>query len=108
MEWQIFYGDGTTFSDEDGGPEEAPARDVQVIVQDCKQHISELVTGGDYYIWEGRWRAVDLFGLYDYLIEPGWKVVLFGRMISQDEYSELVHRANIVKTGWLPRERKTT
>jgi hypothetical protein len=29
---------------------------------------------------------VDKFGLFDYLIEPGFKVVLFGRTLTDDEY----------------------
>lgn len=107
-EWKVFYGDGTTFSSEEGGPEVAPARNVQVIVQSCRWHKTEIVTQGDYYVWEDGWRATDQFGMYDYLIEPGWKVILQGRMLKQSEYNEIVRHANIEKTGWLAREHKTT
>lgn len=103
MKWKIFYGN-STFSSEDGDPTVAPARDVQVIVQDHPEVGVELVTASDYYVWEGRWRGVDIFGLFDYLIEPGWKRVLCGRTITRQEYSAVYHQADTDKNGWLPRE----
>lgn len=88
MKWCVYYGDGAKFSDKDGGPELVPARDVQVIAQVSKEHGWEAVAGNDYYIWrDGRWYGVDKFGLFDYLVDPGWKRVLFGRMLTKDEYN---------------------
>jgi len=87
MDWKIYYGDGTTFSRNDGDPGEAPARDVQVIAQSSREHGWTAWSGRDYYIWrDGQWFGVDLFGLYDYLVEPGWKRVLFGRTLVRAEY----------------------
>ena len=68
VKWGIYYGDGTTFSNEDGGPEVAPPLNVQVIAS-----------------YPNCWRCGDLFGLMDYLMRPGWKVVLFGRTISNEK-----------------------
>jgi hypothetical protein len=111
VKWLIFYGDGSTFSSNDGSPACAPARDVQVIVQVDKRVGIWLQSTGDYYIFDGKWRSVDIFGLFDYLIEPGYKVVKFGRTISNDEYQVILRRAQelmeIAKSAYLPGERKS-
>ena len=91
MTWKAYYSDGSTYT---GAVEDAPARDVQVIVQSSREHGWQAVSGDDYYIWrETRWIGVDLFGLYDYLIEPGWKRVLFGRTISNNEFDAIWQQA---------------
>ena len=99
MNWRIYYSDGSTFSDQDGTPWIAPARDVQVIVMESKEHGWQTQALTDYYVWdvrsnEARWWGVDLFGLYDYLIEPGHKRVLFGRTIGKQEFNEIFKRAS--------------
>jgi hypothetical protein len=109
--WRIYYSDDSTFSNEDSTPWSVPARDVQVIVQDHPEVGVELVTGGDYYVLmrdEHRawWWGVDIFGLFDYLIEPGYKRVLFGRTLGRKEYAQIIKKANIDKDGWLPTERR--
>lgn len=106
MGWKVYYGDGSTFSGDDGEFSLAPARGVQVIVQDHPGVGMELVTGADYYVWGGCWRGVDIFGLFDYLIEPGMKKVIFGRTITQDEYNKIMRGANLDKSGWLSKERR--
>lgn len=89
--WKVYYGDGSTFT---GEVQDAPARDVQVIIQSSKDCGWQAVAGTDYYVWRGdRWFGVDLFGLYDYLLEPGWKRVLFGRTLTTDEYDAVWQRA---------------
>lgn len=92
--WRIYYSDGTHYDNLSGGPEDAPARDVQVVaVADYKVGVYFL-TGHDYYIFQdGVWFGVDRFGLFDYLIEPGWKRVLFGRTIRSAEYDMIVRAA---------------
>jgi hypothetical protein len=96
--YTIFYGDGSEYS---GPPEDAPARDVQVIAQKHPLVGIELIAGKDYYIWDnGRWRGVDTFGMFDYLIEPGWKRVLMGRTMLQSEFRDIFKKADIKKTGW--------
>lgn len=92
--WCIFYGDGSTYSNEDGSIWDAPARDVQVIVQHHENVNWYSQTGGDYYIWRGNtWLGVDIFGLFDYLIDPGYKKVLFGRTISSVEFQSIFNKA---------------
>ena len=110
MRWKIYYDDGTTFSDEDGSLEDAPARGVQAIV--CKdERLGWVVeTGCDYYVWkDGRFYARDIFGLFDFLIDSG--LVKFGRTITSMEYNQVFQRALedaafARKGGYDRRERK--
>jgi hypothetical protein len=92
--WRIYYGDGSTYSDLMGAPEDAPTRNVQIIIQ---EHIDTgwyIQPGDDYYVWTGdHWVGVDRFGLYDYLIEPGWKKVIFGRTLTNTEYKAIYRQA---------------
>lgn len=91
IDWKIYYGDGSTYT---GAVENAPARDVQVIVQSSKKHGWQATSGKDFFVWRGgRWFCVDKFGLYDYLLDPGWKRVLFGRTLTGDEYDAIWQRA---------------
>lgn len=95
----------TTEEYNEGDPGPLPVRDVQVIVQDHPSVGAHLVTSGDYYVLrDGRWIPVDIFGLFDYLMDTG--LVLFGRTISNKEYQAIYQKAKAKKAGWLPRERK--
>jgi len=117
VNWKIYYGDDSTFSDQDGSPWCAPARNVQVIVMSDKDHGWRTQAGDDYYVWDCRdgetrwWGLKDRFGLYDYLIEPGYKRVLFGRTITSDRFSVIFKRASNdpdfpKKTAFANKERK--
>jgi hypothetical protein len=66
---------------------------------------SEIVTASDYYVLEnGKWRGVDIFGLFDYLLDSG--LVLFGRTIARDEYQKIVREAIKAKETWFPGEKR--
>ena len=55
--WKIYYGDGTTFSSEEGTPEAAPLEGVQAIAEH-RDGRTLLHTGGEVYRWTGSgWRA---------------------------------------------------
>lgn len=104
----IYYSDGTY----EGAPEGAMARDVQAIVQHHPKTGWQIEYTKDYYVWQGErvgWSGVDIFGLWDYLDQPGWKKVLFGRLINNEEYNEIITRAHADrkerKAGRTPRER---
>jgi len=95
-EWLIFYGDGSTYGNEDGAPWDAPALDVQVIVMSkpyqtqAKEH---------FYVWDNRgegwrWYGCNEFGMYDYLMKPGWKKVIFGRKIARADFAHILQRAH--------------
>lgn len=100
MTHKIYYSDGSVSE-----ADPPPPRDVQVIVQPHPDVGIELVTGADYYVKiDGVWVGVDIFGLFDYLLDSG--KVLFGRMMSTKEYQALLNEAIKDKELWLNRERR--
>jgi len=109
--WRIWYDNDTTFGNEDGSPQLAPGRGVICIVQD-DERTGRLRLTGDYYIWQhGRWFAVDLFGLWDYLSGKDWKCVKFGRFATYDRYAAICQRAEAdmrmpERSGWNPGEER--
>lgn len=114
LRWRIYYGDGSTFDGRDGPASDAPARDVQMIAVADPDHGWYLVRSTDYYWWlpNDTWNGGDIFGLFDYLIEPGLKRVLFGRTIETARFRAIFDRAMNdpeipQKTGWWPRERES-
>lgn len=94
MKWRLYYGDGSTFSNEDGLPEEAPCTNVMCIAYYDQDNRRRLAHTADYYGFdEGRWYAFDIFGLWDYLARPGLKTVKFGRMVSDVNYRTVMAKA---------------
>jgi hypothetical protein len=98
MRWKVYYGDGSTFSDKDGPPSQAPTLNVQIIIVRDDDPNSQLgrypVHRFDYYWWDDpEWFGGDLFGLFDYLSRPGDKRVLFGRTISNADHQAIVDAA---------------
>jgi hypothetical protein len=88
LEWRIYYGDGTTFSSLDGETEDAPALNVQAIVQLDKQVGRHIVSRRDFYIYrDGEWYGVDWFGLLDHLMDLG--IVKAGRTLSNEDYERI-------------------
>ncbi len=110
LTWRVYYGDGTSFDSSDGRPAEAPGRNVQVIVMPDERTGRYLQCMHDFYVWRGRWVGVDQYGLWDYLADPGWARVLFGRTIEHDTFSRIYQDAKRdpdfpQKSGRLPKER---
>lgn len=97
MRWIIHYGDRQTFSDEDGDALDAPALNVQCIVQAADDPNNSLGRGlqaeFDFYWFEPeaeeQWVGGDIFGLWDYLTRPGPKKVIFGRSIDTRTHMEI-------------------
>ena len=111
MRWCLYYGDGSTFSNEDGLPADAPALNVQVISTADAVIAREvgvvLLYGKDYYWWDGGWFGGDLFGLFDYLLcAQGRAVVKFGRFVPRDQYQAAFNKAVAEKHAWYPDERR--
>lgn len=114
--WKVWYSDGSTFSSSDGPPELAPKRGVQAIACSDREHGRVICRSNDFYIWsvfdgEWGWQGVDYFGLWDYLQDPGSKIVLFGRTIGNAEYRQLINRVVNdpelpAKTAWHAEERR--
>jgi len=93
--WKIFYDDGTTFCDEDGGPSEAPGLGVQIIKQyfpDHRDGIHHLKRYAYYVRLFDRWTGMDLFGLFDYLFSIKCdhpKAALAGRIMLEADFISL-------------------
>src|SRR5215208_1972238 len=114
VRWRVWFDDQAPFSDLDGPPQEVPARGVQVIAQADPATGRFLLSRHDYYWWQGgRWWAGDSFGLWDYLCQPGWKRVLFGRSVPGERWNELMvaaeddpdlpaRSARDLREGWAP------
>lgn len=97
LTWRIYYGDGTTFSNEDGSPFNAPTRNVQGIVHHDVNVGKKIVAKKDVYWWndvEGCWYGCadrNLIGFWDYLGEAGTaKYILIGRSISDEQYDAVI------------------
>lgn len=91
--WRIFYEDGSTFSDEDGSPFEAPRTGVQAIVYSDVDGLS-MLSQSDYYYYEPErcdwgWWHCSPHGMTLHLQRAMRPLVLFGSMIPTDNYNEV-------------------
>ena len=97
---RIYYSDSSIHEGDN-----PPARDVQVILQVDPQRGPYFQSGNDYYVnRDGVWIGVDIFGLFDYLMDSGF--VLFGRTINSKEYDAIYQKAKGDKSSFIPGERK--
>ena len=96
MRWRIYYDTGSTFSDTDGSPYDAPALGVLVIACEDESVGRVLVYGQSYYFWwdeHARWWGGNLFGMFDYLQRPGPRRVLFGREVPNPAWNGAIKLA---------------
>ena len=99
--WTVYYGNRSTFTDEDGSPFEAPRTDVQVILQTHEASPSGycLTFGKTYYSWEDGqgWWPTDERGHQAWLAKcpPGRLQVLVGENCPQ--FEEILKRASADK-----------
>lgn len=78
VEWIIWYADGTTFSSDEGGPEQAPKEGVIVVGVRDQQVGRRLLHSGDYFCWQhdnlgaqnSEWVVHNSDGLKYYLSRP--------------------------------------
>lgn len=98
----IFYEDGTTFSNQDGTPSEAPPTGVIVVLQTSAQGKNVLFIHKDYYCWEIRddneWCFAEVAGFWQYMFTYTGKdkAVLFGTWTSDDNFQKIWNEANRV------------
>lgn len=98
MWWKIYYDDNTTFSSEDGSPFDAPRTGVQVIAYEDQLGRYWLMSQADYYYYEpGRpewgWWHADMWAIFDHLQRAKQPLVLFGRMMTFDNFTDIEKRA---------------
>jgi len=109
IDWKVYYGDGSALSNEQVEADHLPGRNVVCVVNRHPDVGKQIVTRHDYYWFEQVWFGGDLFGLYDYLLLPGWKKVLFGRTLPTKDYEDVIKAALNdkdfpAKSAKLPRE----
>lgn len=97
IEWKVYYGDDSVQSNLTIDPEDLPGRNIVCIVNKHPDVGKQIVTRHDYYWLDELWSGGDIFGLYDYLLSPGWKKVLFGRTILTERYEDIVRKALLDK-----------
>jgi hypothetical protein len=89
--WKVYYADGATFSSDDGGWGDAPARGVIAVTVPDPDVGREVMSGTDYYLWwpgaAGPW-SVDKAGLWDFLYEVGSP--LAGMPLDNEHFDRLV------------------
>lgn len=93
LEWRIYYSDGTTFSSDDGLPKDAPAWDIQVIIQPDSRVGLRTISHKDFFLFiRGVWIGVDFTGLLDYLANDfdSVEAVKIGRMLPPEEFRNLI------------------
>ncbi len=93
--WKIYYSNGTTFSNLDGNPEDAPPTGVICILQNPIKHGWMLLRNKDYYLrlddWE--WVGCEADGFWQYMFKPGWKCPKFGENVSDSIYEKIIKQA---------------
>lgn len=92
VKWKIYYGDGSTATNESHRLEEVRGDDVQLIVQEEPTVKWEMLHARDFYIWHfsgERWIGVDWFGLYQYMCRPGFNVILVGQTLLREDFNNL-------------------
>lgn len=95
IRWVVWYDDGSSFTDADGEPHEAPRWGVQVIAAYSADHGRVLNHGKDFYWRDGdEWLGGDIVGLIDYLTRPGNKIVLVGRSVPPAQFGRILEAAN--------------
>lgn len=108
-DFKVFYADGETYT---GDAYNAPVLGVLAIVEKDAEHGRRIVSLCDYYCWADRgdglrWWGVDFIGMIDYLMMPGPKRVLIGRLVANPVYSAIYQQAMSdpefpVKTAFAP------
>lgn len=111
--YKVYYADGSTYT---GDPFCAPVLGVLVIVEDDILHGRRIIQNADYYCLEDRgdgvqWWESDFVGLVDYLITPGAKRILIGRLVPNEIHSQILELALNdpdfkSKTGYTDRHRR--
>ena len=112
LEWKILYADGSTFSNIDGEPREAPRCGVQaVFYADDLVGVMVETSHDGYWAWVGEWQGLDLAGFWDHLFHHPSPLVVFGRYLKDSDWEGRI-RALIEdemdrpKSAWRKRERR--
>lgn len=92
--FSVYYED-SVITDTDCPIQDLPGLGVLVIGQIVDGQPQILLKSDFYWFEESeqRWWGADQAGLWDYLQRPGWKKVLFGRTVSNQDFGKAQARA---------------
>lgn len=98
MLWKIYYDDGSTFTEDNGTPWEAPRLGVQFVVQKLEHNKRYLIlSGADYYTYQeefGWWYCTEL-DMFDHLFTAGSnQLFIKGKMIGYEKTNEMARRVH--------------
>lgn len=95
LRWRICYVDESSFSNAEGEPQDAPGGGVAAIAQEDDVVGIAIHHQEDFYAFDeqwGGWYGLDYFGLAQYLMRPGLKIVKMGDNMTTDAYLALIRR----------------
>ena len=99
-EWKIYYDDGSTFSDLDGEPHEAPPEGFICAVGWDENGDRYIMHGWDFYCWDleaNQWWGMDRCGLHDRLRRNKVYAYKEGRTVTKSAWQHIMgvaHREN--------------
>lgn len=91
--WKIYYTDGTSFTDQDGSPEDAPAKGVALVLQQegrCNRRVLKL---RDWYRWcprHNRWFECDEYDVLKELDNYGKVVARHGEYMLEADFEKIL------------------
>lgn len=98
VRWRVYYDNGSTFSNEDGTPEQSPAFGVICIVSTNDLIGRIILHKHDWYWWiadEKVWFGGDIFGLLDRLLHRlSTEAILQGRTVPNEAFRDTMGRAD--------------
>lgn len=107
LAWGIYYRGGARFTNLDGEPHEAPATDVQVIVQLSDRTGRYNQCMDDVYFYrDNRWWGGDRIAMLTELMNTDHPVVVrFGSTVSNEEFQAILTQAESdpiwpSRSGW--------
>jgi hypothetical protein len=96
--WRIYYADGSTFSGDDGGPDDAPPWGFICAVGYDETGARYIMHGWDHYCWDresGQWWGMDMCGLFDRLSRNLVFAYKQGRTVTKSEFQATMQRAHV-------------
>ncbi len=94
MDWKIYYGDGSTFSSDQGSPQDAPSWNIEIILEATHKEGVIRLSGKDYYWFDpdlDQWSAGDFMGMMDYVLRDS--TVKVARSMKTCDFEQLFMRA---------------
>jgi hypothetical protein len=94
MQWKIWYEGGSTFSSDQGSPQDSPKFGVLAITQADGMHGQLTLSGGEFYVYRddvAEWYHCDTFGTFDQLIHYAHCISCIrpGRFTTNQEFNDI-------------------